>query len=149
MNNNEDQLLESKAKRGWWFSVFFMLIVICLILFLTYVEIVEKNRDVLVGILGMITGSISSMLAIASGRDPSELEEVKDQLAKANADRQSLIARLRDAQIQLQLKHQQLFEIQNALIEQLSLLAGKQVVTTKDESQVTLEPTVQEWLPRI
>ena len=93
-----DSLQVSKAKRGWWFSVFFMMIVICLILFLSSVEIVSKNRDVLVGILGMITGSISSMLAIASGRDPSELEEVKDQLASANGDREALIARLRDAQ---------------------------------------------------
>ena len=49
-----------------------MMIVILLILFLTYVKIVDENRDVLVGILGMITGSISSMMAIASGRDPSE-----------------------------------------------------------------------------
>ena len=64
---------EIKAKRGWWFSVFFMILVVGLILFLTYVEIVDKNRDVLVGILGMITGSISSMMAIASGRDPSEV----------------------------------------------------------------------------
>ena len=63
----EKELTRSeKARRGWWFSVFFMALVVGLILFLTYVEIVEKNRDVLVGILGMITGSISSMVAIAS-----------------------------------------------------------------------------------
>ena len=60
-----------KAKRGWWFSVFFMILVVCLIMFLSFVEIQEKNRDVLVGMLGMLTGAISSMLAIASGRDPS------------------------------------------------------------------------------
>ena len=76
-NRTERELTsEIKAKRGWWFSVFFMILVVLLILFLTYVEIVEKNRDVLVGILGMITGSISSMMAIASGRDPSEVEEL-------------------------------------------------------------------------
>jgi len=34
---------EIKAKRGWWFSVCFMFLVVGLILFLTYVEIVEKN----------------------------------------------------------------------------------------------------------
>ena len=142
-----DSLQVSKAKRGWWFSVFFMLIVVCLILFLTYVQIVEKNRDVLVGILGMITGSISSMLAIASGRDPSELEEVKNKLASANADREALIARLRDAQIQMQLKHQQIFELQIAIIDKLSLLSGDQPIKTRHEDQVILEPTVEEWLP--
>ena len=146
-NTSLDSLQVSKAKRGWWFSVFFMIIVICLILFLSSVEIVSKNRDVLVGILGMITGSISSMLAIASGRDPSELEEVKDQLASANGDREALIARLRDAQIQLQLKNQQLFEIQTAIIDKLSMFSGDQVIQSKHTSQVILEPAVEEWLP--
>ena len=88
-----------KARRGWWASVVFMLLIVSLIVFLTYVKIVDENRDVLIGIIGMLTGSISSMLAIASGRDPSEVEELKDKLASANADRQALISRLRDSQI--------------------------------------------------
>ena len=139
---------EIKAKRGWWFSVFFMILVVFLILFLTYVEIVEKNRDVLVGILGMITGSISSMMAIASGRDPSEVEELKDKLASANADREALIARLRDAQIQMQLLREHINELQQAMIDKLSLFAGESPIKTKDASQVVLHPTVDEWLPR-
>lgn len=138
---------ETKAKRGWWFSVIFLVLVVCLILFLTYVQIVEENRDVLVGILGVITGSISSMLAIASGRDPSEVEDLKDKLSAANADREALIARLRDAQIQLQLKSDQLYEIQSALIERLSALHG--LVKRRTEDQVVLDDKVQEWLPTI
>jgi hypothetical protein len=138
---------EIKAKRGWWFSVFFMILVVGLILFLTYVEIVDKNRDVLVGILGMITGSISSMMAIASGRDPSEVEELKDKLSAANADREALIARLRDSQIQMQLLREQINELQVAVIDKLSIFAGEKPIKTKDESDVILHPTVAEWLP--
>ena len=138
---------EIKAKRGWWFSVCFMFLVVGLILFLTYVEIVEKNRDVLVGILGMITGSISSMMAIASGRDPSEVEELKDKLASANADREALIARLRDSQIQMQLLREQINELQVAVIDKLSIFAGEKPIKTKDENEVILHPTVEEWLP--
>ena len=138
---------EVKARRGWWFSVFFMILVVGLVLFLTYVEIVEKNRDVLVGILGMITGSISSMMAIASGRDPSEVEELKDKLSAANADREALIARLRDAQIQMQLLREQQNELQQAVIDKLSLFAGERIVKSRDESSVVLHPTVSEWLP--
>lgn len=135
-----------KAKRGWWFSVIFLMIVVGLILFLTYVKIVDENRDVLVGILGMITGSISSMMAIASGRDPSEVEELKDKLASANADREALIARLRDAQIQMQLKTDQLLEIQTAVIDRLSVFeAGR--IRKITENDVILDPHVQEWLP--
>lgn len=135
---------DTKAKRGWWFSVIFLIIVVCLILFLTYAQIVDKNRDVLVGILGVITGSISSMVAIASGRDPSEVEVLRDKLSAANADRQALIARLRDAQIQLQLKTDQLFDIQSAIIDQLSALHIKR---SSSEEGVMLNKHVEAWLP--
>jgi len=144
---NKEIIQDQKSRRGWWFSVVFLIIVVCLILFLTYVKIVDENRDVLVGILGVITGSISSMLAIASGRDPSEVEELKDKLAKSDADRAALIARLRDAQIQLQLKNDHLFELQTAVINELSLFAGKKVIKQKDPNEVILDPSVKEWLP--
>jgi len=137
-----------KAKRGWWASVVFMLLIVGLIIFLTYVKIVEENRDVLIGIIGVITGSISSMLAIASGRDPSELEDLKDKLSSCNSDRAALISRLRDAQIQLQLRTQQLCELQESVIEKLSMFAGSGgVIKTRVEEDVTLHPAVEEWLP--
>ena len=139
---------DQKAKRGWWFSVFFLVLVVLLILFLTYVKIVDENRDVLVGILGVITGSISSMVAIASGRDPSEVEELKDKLASANADREALIARLRDAQIQMQLKTDQLMELQTAVINKLSMFANQEAIQTQNEEEVVLHPKVEEWIPK-
>ena len=139
---------DQKAKRGWWFSVFFLVLVVLLILFLTYVKIVDENRDVLVGILGVITGSISSMVAIASGRDPSEVEELKDKLASANADREALIARLRDAQIQMQLKTDQLMELQTAVINKLSMFANQEAIQTQNEEEVILHPKVEEWIPK-
>lgn len=138
---------QDKAKKGWWFSVFFMILVVCLIMFLSFVEIQEKNRDVLVGMLGMLTGAISSMLAIASGRDPSEVEELKDKLAKSDGDRMALIARLRDAQIQMQLLREQIFELQNAVINKLSVFTNENPIKTKHENQVTLHKEVNEWLP--
>jgi len=145
--NAEIQNKDNRAKRGWWFSVMFLLIVVGLILFLTYVKIVDENRDVLVGILGMITGSISSMMAIASGRDPSEMEELKDKLALANADREALIARLRDSQIHMQLRSEQIFELQMAIIDKLSMFQDEKILKTKNKNQVLLDPDIQEWLP--
>jgi len=143
----KQDILSDKAKRGWWFSVVFMIIVMGLIGFLTKVEIVEKNRDVLIGILGMITGSISSMMAIASGRDPSEVEELKDKLSASDSDRAALIGRLRDCQIQLQLKNDQIFELQNAVINKLSVFYDTPPITTKNETEITLNPHIEEWLP--
>jgi hypothetical protein len=145
--SNVELIQEQKHKRGWIFSVAFLLIVVGLILFLTYVRIVDENRDVLVGILGVITGSISSMMSIASGRDPSEVEELKDKLTKSDADRAALIGRLRDAQIQLELKNTQVSELQTAVIDKLSIFANQRTIKTKDASQVVLDPKVEEWLP--
>ena len=147
INKFKQDILSDKSKRGWWFSVVFMIIVVGLILFLTYVKIVDENRDVLVGILGMITGSISSMMAIASGRDPSEVEELKDKLSDSDSDRAALIGRLRDCQIQLQLKNEQIFELQNAVINKLSVFQGSPPITTKSEDEITLNPHIEEWLP--
>ena len=147
--SNRQFTQSEKAKRGWWASVVFMLLIVVLIVFLSYVKIVEENRDILIGIIGMLTGSISSMLAIASGRDPSEMEELKDKLSSANADRVALIARLRDAQIQIQLLRDQLSDIQQALVEKLPIWQGQKVVQHKTEQDVILDPHVEEWLPKV
>jgi gas vesicle protein len=138
------ELDEYKARRGWWFAVFFLLLVVGLVVFLARVTIVDQNRDVLVGILGVITGSISSMLAIASGRDPSEVEELRDKLGKANADREALIARLRDAQIQLQIHRDMITDLQRAIIERLSAL---ELSARPSPERVELDETVSRWLP--
>jgi uncharacterized transporter YbjL len=148
MKTNKQFTQSEKAKRGWWASVVFMLLIVVLIVFLSYVKIVDENRDILIGIIGMLTGSISSMLAIASGRDPSELEELKDKLSSANADRAALIGRLRDAQIQMQLLRQQIFELQEAVIDKLSVFSNSSPIKTKSEEDVELPSVVNEWLPK-
>jgi hypothetical protein len=136
-------LTELKARRGWLFSVIYLTLILLLILFLSFVEIVEKNRDVLVGILGVLTGSISAMIAVASGRDPAEIEELKEQLSRQEADRAALIARLRDAQISLQLKSDQVTQLQTLMIAELAQLRATQLT----ESDVELDRHVKEWLP--
>jgi predicted ABC-type transport system involved in lysophospholipase L1 biosynthesis ATPase subunit len=118
-------------------------LVVGLIVFLAYVDIVKENRDILIGIIGMLTGSISSMLAVASGRDPAEVEQLKDDLATKEADRQALIARLRDAHINSQLKSDMLMELQTAMINQLADLR----VANRREADVNLNQHVAEWLP--
>lgn len=140
---NSLTLTELKARRGWLFSVIYLLLILGLILFLSFIEIVEKNRDVLVGILGVLTGSISSMIAVASGRDPAEIEELKGELSAQQADRAALIARLRDAQINLQLKTDQVTQLQTLMIAELAQLRARQLT----ESDVELDPHVKEWLP--
>ncbi len=147
--SNKQFTQTEKAKRGWWFSVVFMILVTCLIVFLAFVPLQKSNRDIIVGMIGMITGAISSMLSIAAGRDPSEVEELKDKLSSANADRAALIGRLRDSQIQMQLLREQIFELQNAVINKLSMFQGQNPIKTKDQNKVILHPEVDEWMPKI
>ena len=136
-----------KAKKGWAFSVFFLIIVIGMILFLAYVPLQADNRDIIVGIIGTITGSIGSMISIAAGRDPAEIDELKEKLSAANADRQALIGRLRDAQIQMQILREQIFELQNSVIEKLSIFHGQHPIKTKSEDDVKLHKDIKNWLP--
>jgi len=142
--SNKIDLADLKARRGWIFSVVYLSLILLLIIFLAKVEINKDNRDVLVGILGMITGSISAMIAVASGRDPAEIEELKDQLAKQEADRAALIARLRDAQISLQLKSDQVTQLQTLMISELAQLRELKTLT---EDDVKLNRHIAEWLP--
>jgi hypothetical protein len=76
------------------------------------------------------------------------VEELKDKLASANSDREALIARLRDAQIQMQLLREQIFELQTAVIDKLSIFSGQKPIKTKSTDQVILDPTIEEWIPR-
>ncbi len=137
-----------KAKKGWMFSVFFLILILCLVMFLSYVPLQADNRDVIVGIIGTITGSIGSMIAIAAGRDPAEIDELKDQLSKSEGDRMALIARLRDSQIQMQLLREQIFELQSAVINKLSIFVDENPIKVKKTNEVKLHNDVEKWLPK-
>ena len=139
-----DSLTELKARRGWIFSVVYLSLILLLIIFLAKVEINKDNRDVLVGMLGVLTGSISAMIAVASGRDPAEIDELKERLSAQEADRSALIARLRDAQISLQLKNDQLSQLQTLMIQELAQLRNLKSIS---EADVKLDKKVETWLP--
>ena len=139
-----DSLTELKARRGWIFSVVYLSLILLLIIFLAKVEINKDNRDVLVGMLGVLTGSISAMIAVASGRDPAEIDELKERLSAQEADRSALIARLRDAQISLQLKNDQLSQLQTLMIQELAPLRDLKSISQAD---VKLDKKVETWLP--
>jgi len=52
---------------------------------------------------------------------------------------------LRDAQIQMQIKHDQLFELQTAIINKLSMFSDKPPITQHTEDEVVLHPDVERW----
>lgn len=145
--NKKEFKKEEKERRGWWFSIFFFIVIISLVIFLSYVDVKDSNRDVLVGLFGVLFGNIPHMITIASGRSPEELEEIKEKLSAANSDRAALIARLRDAQIQMQLLREQIFELQSAVINKLSIFTNNNPIKTLNKDNISLHEDVEAWIP--
>ena len=144
-NSDKEVVQQKRETRGWLFSVVFLFTIIMLIIFLALYDFKESNREVLIGLFGILFGNIPSMIIIASGRSPEEIDELKSKLSKSDGDRQALISRLRDSQIQLQLARQQMFELQNSVIEELSIFKGKKPIKSRHENDVILPDIVDEW----
>ena len=49
----------------------------------------------------------------------------------------------------MQLLREQIFELQNAVIDKLSIFQGQKPIKTKNQNQVVLHPEVDEWMPKI
>ena len=77
----------SKSARSWLASLIFLTMVVGLIFFLTFLEIPDKNKDLITSIIGMLVGSISMAISIFVGRDPDDVASLKGQIAELNDDR--------------------------------------------------------------
>lgn len=137
-----------KAKRSWVASFIFLIMIIGLIFFFTYMHIPDKNKDVIVGIVGMIIGSISSMISIFSGRDPDDIKELKEEIIKLNDDRTTLISRLRDAQIDKESLRIQLQNLQTEVISRLSIFVGIENLMKIGKIDDESKKQIEKWLPK-
>lgn len=137
-----------KGKRSWVASLIFLVMVIGLIFFFTYMHIPDKNKDVIVGIVGMIIGSISSMISIFSGRDPDDIKELKEEIIKLNDDRSTLISRLRDAQMDKENLRKQLQGLQTEVINRLSIFVGIENLMKIGRIDRESRKQIDKWLPK-
>ena len=137
-----------KAKRSWVASLIFLVMIIGLIFFFTYMHIPDKNKDVIVGIVGMIIGSISSMISIFSGRDPDDIKELKEEIIKLNDDRSTLISRLRDAQLDKEHLRIQLQALQTEVISRLSIFVGIDNLMKIGKIDEESKKQIDKWLPK-
>lgn len=137
-------MFQDKNIRSWMASLCFLVLVVGLIFFLTYVKIPQENKDIITGIVGMIVGSISSSIAIFTGRDPEDLKHLKDQIAELEDDKNSLIARLRDAQIDKDILRKGLEGLQDQIITRLSIFVGEERLRAVGH----VPDKVEEWLPK-
>ena len=139
-------IMSSKAIRSWLASFLYLSLVISIIPFLTYVEIPEKNKDLLVSIVGMLVGSLGAVIAIFTGRDPDDVADLKKKIEELNDDRSTLIARLRDAQIDKETLRRQHEHLQNQVIEKLSVFVGREQLLELGKPQLSEE--IERWIPK-
>jgi hypothetical protein len=116
--------MSSKSIRSWVASFLFLMMVLAIMGVLARHQIPEKNKDLITSIIGMIVGSMSMAISIFVGRDPDDVAALKKELESLNDDRTTLIARLRDAQIDKDILRKQHEGLQALVIARLSLLAG-------------------------
>ena len=123
--------------------------VVGLIFFLTFLEIPDKNKDLITSIIGMLVGSISMAISIFVGRDPDDVAALKSQIEELSDDRNTLIARLRDAQIDKDILRKQHEGLQALVISKLSVFAEDkrlgELAALADERSIPEE--VARWIP--
>lgn len=139
--------MSDKAIRSWLASFIFLTLVVGLIFFLTFLEIPEKNKDIVTSIIGMLIGSISMAISIFVGRDPDDVMALKSDIEKLHQDRNTLIERLRDAQIDKDILRRQLEELQNNIIDKLSIFVGEKRLKSITNNTQAMEQT-ERWIPR-
>tara|TARA_B100001057_G_C22512891_1_gene818649 strand:- start:232 stop:615 length:384 start_codon:yes stop_codon:yes gene_type:complete len=93
------------------------LLVILLLLFLSFHQIPQDNKDIFVSITGMIVGSLSVVIYAVIGRNPDEVQE----LQKKNQSLQSLCDQMEKRNDQLEAM---IIKIQEDIIEKLTLLGA-------------------------
>jgi len=137
-----------KGKRSWLASFVFLTLVVGLIFFLTFLEVPDKNKDLITSIIGMIVGSISTVISIFVGRDPDDVKDLKEAIQELNSDRNALIERLRDAQLDKETLRKQLEALQTQVIERLSIFVGEHRLAEVGGADIQLSPEVERWMPK-
>jgi 5-bromo-4-chloroindolyl phosphate hydrolysis protein len=140
--------MSDKAIRSWLASFIFLTLVVGLIFFLTFLEIPEKNKDIVTSIIGMLIGSISMAISIFVGRDPDDVMALKGEIEKFHQDRNTLIERLRDAQIDKDILRRQLEELQNNIIDKLSIFVGEKRLKQIGNNNTQAMEQTERWIPK-
>ncbi len=90
------------------------LVVVGLLLFLSYNKIPSDNKDLFVSIVGVISGSLSVILFTIIGRNPNEVQELKN----ANEKLEGQVSQLIQQKDELE---GMLIEMQKEIVDKLSI----------------------------
>ena len=107
----------AKELRNYVGAIGIFLLVIGILVFLSYNEIPNMNKDVVVSIIGMIVGSLSVVIMTVIGRNPDEVNELKKQNEGLSSKVEHLVSQKDE-------REKMLITIQTNMIDQLTLLGA-------------------------
>ena len=107
----------AKEIRHYVGAIGIFLFVVGILVFLSYNEIPNMNKDVVVSIIGMIVGSLSVVIMTVIGRNPDEVNELK----KSNESLSTKVEHLVNQKDEIE---KMLIKIQTNMIDQLTLLGA-------------------------
>lgn len=111
-------LKSSKELRYYTGAIGIFVLVIGLLLFLSFYEIPQDNKDVFISIVGMIVGSLSVVIYTIIGKNPDEVQEL-----------QRKVESLQSLTDQMEIRNDQLeamiIKMQERVIDKLTILAKK------------------------
>ena len=107
----------AKEIRHYVGAIGIFLFVVGILVFLSYNEIPNMNKDVVVSIIGMIVGSLSVVIMTVIGRNPDEVNELK----KSNESLSTKVEHLVNQKDELE---KMVIKIQTNMIDQLTLLGA-------------------------
>ena len=121
-----------KELRHYIGAIGIFIFVIGILMFLSFNEIPNMNKDVVVSIIGMIVGSLSVVIMTVIGRNPDEVNELK----KQNEGLSSKVDHLVQQKDELE---RMLITIQTNIIDQLTLLGANafDTIYSKKEKKCT------------
>ena len=107
----------AKELRHYIGAIGIFVFVIGILVFLSFHQIPNMNKDVVVSIIGMIVGSLSVVIMTVIGRNPDEVNELKKQNEGLNSKVEHLVAQKDELE-------RMLITIQTNIIDQLTLLGA-------------------------
>ena len=121
-NNMSMTPRSAKDLRHYLGAAGIFLLIVFLLLFLSYNEIPPVNKDVFVSIVGMMVGSLSVVIYTIIGKNPEELESLRNKNESLQAGMQMM--EVRNDQLE-----SMIIQIQKNIITRLTKLGDVEDVT--------------------
>lgn len=84
----------AKEHRKHFTAAAFVLLILCLLAFLTYVNIPSTNKDLIVSIVSMIVGGLGMALSTLFGKDDEQLKALQEKLVAIQQENTAKVAAL-------------------------------------------------------